>query len=77
MTWQKGKYRGGLIQAAHLAAGSAMYCFPWPRELDGLGAIHVVPFSPCGDCGRWGACAAYGDRPLCLKHARERAGWAA
>jgi hypothetical protein len=53
--------------------------FRWPGEIRGLGPRHVAPLARCKDC-RQSAHPAdvatwcfYGDTPLCLRHAQERA----
>ena len=44
----------------------------WPREIAGLGRLRIMALERCAVCEEhtW---AFYGQVPLCLSHARERA----
>jgi hypothetical protein len=47
------------------------YAHPWPDALPGLGPRRIGPLDACSICGE-GSWCRYGERVLCLSHARER-----
>lgn len=71
--------RGGLFLTRLSEYRGAFRAFPWPEEIKGLGRIGVRHYARCEDCPKdshpseSGTFAFYGDSPLCLKHAKERA----